>query len=289
MMARLLEGKDIALAMQARLRRRIKRLSRMYPKKTITLAVLSIGNNARSSSYARSQKRLAASLGIAYVPYDFPERTPTKKIERCIASLNRDSRVTGILISRPLPAPFSFKRLIERLDPTKDAEGLHPENIGRLAYGTGAVYPCTPQAVMRLLEEYRVDLYGRDVVIVGHSYSVGRPLSLLLLEKMATTTVCHIATSERRRLRSFVKGAEVLIVAAGVPNLIKGTWIKKGTVVVDVGFNVVNGKVIGDVEFSSARRQARLITPVPGGVGPITVTVLMNNVVELFRLKVTKR
>ncbi|MFA5500758.1 MAG: bifunctional 5,10-methylenetetrahydrofolate dehydrogenase/5,10-methenyltetrahydrofolate cyclohydrolase, partial [Candidatus Omnitrophota bacterium] len=172
--------------------------------------------------------------------------------------------------------------------PEKDAEGMHPENLGRILLGQYKIGPCTAMAVMELLEASKIDLYGKEAVIVGHSEIVGKPLALMLLNKFATTTVCHIATGERGALADHVKRAEVLIVAVGKAGIVKGEWVKEGAVVIDVGINKVADKIVGDVEFEEASARAAFITPVPGGVGPLTTTILMRNVVELFRNEVAK-
>ncbi|MCK4249007.1 MAG: bifunctional 5,10-methylenetetrahydrofolate dehydrogenase/5,10-methenyltetrahydrofolate cyclohydrolase, partial [Candidatus Omnitrophica bacterium] len=174
---------------------------------------------------------------------------------------------------------------VQHISPDKDAEGMHPENLGKVVLASGALAPCTPQAVMELIKASGIDLYGKEAVVVGHSEIVGKPVSLLLLEKLATTTVCHIGTGERGNLPDHVKRAEVLVVAVGVPGLVKGDWIKQGAVVIDVGINRVDGKIVGDVEFEAASQKAAFITPVPGGVGPLTVTMLLRNVIQSFKNK----
>jgi methylenetetrahydrofolate dehydrogenase (NADP+)/methenyltetrahydrofolate cyclohydrolase len=167
--------------------------------------------------------------------------------------------------------------------PEKDAEGMHPENLGKVLLGSFSVAPCTAQAALTLIESTAINLYGKEAVIVGHSEIVGKPLSMLLLNKFATTMVCHIATGERGVLPEHVKRAEILVVAVGKAGLIKGEWIKEGAIVIDVGINRVGEKIVGDVEFEKAFERAAFITPVPGGVGPLTVTMLMRNVVNLAR------
>jgi len=167
----------------------------------------------------------------------------------------------------------------------KDAEGMHPANLGKILLGSYSIGPCTAMAVMELLQASGTELYGKVAVCVGHSEIVGKPLSLMLLNKFATTSVCHIATGERGMLAEYVKRAEVLIVAVGKAGIVKGEWIKDGAIVIDVGINRVEGKLVGDVEFETASKHASLITPVPGGVGPLTTTILMRNVVELHKLQ----
>jgi methylenetetrahydrofolate dehydrogenase (NADP+)/methenyltetrahydrofolate cyclohydrolase len=193
-----------------------------------------------------------------------------------------DLGVHGIIIQTPLPASMNFKEIIAMVAPEKDAEGMHPENLGKIVLGISGVKPCTAEACMEILRHYDIKLYGKEVVVVGHSAIVGKPLSLMLMNQLATTTVCHIATSETNHLISHVERADILIVAVGKPNLIKGDWIKEGAVVIDVGINRVGDFISGDVAFEAAEKRAYAITPVPGGVGPLTVIMLMKNMAEIF-------
>jgi methylenetetrahydrofolate dehydrogenase (NADP+)/methenyltetrahydrofolate cyclohydrolase len=202
-----------------------------------------------------------------------------------IQKLNADKSVHGIIIQMPLPAHIDYKKISQYILPEKDAEGMHPANIGKIVFGKAKILPCTAAAVMELLKETGVDLYGKEVVVVGHSEIVGKPLALLLLDKFATTTVCHIGTSKAGKLEEHVRKAEVLIVAVGKAGLIPGSWIKEGAIVIDVGINRIGDKIVGDVEFEAAQSKASYITPVPGGVGPLTVTMLMRNLVEAAKLQ----
>ena len=186
----------------------------------------------------------------------------------------------GIIIQMPLPASIDYKKISQYIEPAKDVEGMHPANIGKLLFGKSKLVPCTAAAAMELINSTGVDLYGKEVVIVGHSEIVGKPLAMLLLDKFATVTVCHIGTSKAGKLEEHVKQAEILIVAVGKAGLIKGHLIKEGAIVIDVGINRVADKIVGDVEFEAAEKRASWITPVPGGVGPLTVTMLMRNLVE---------
>jgi methylenetetrahydrofolate dehydrogenase (NADP+)/methenyltetrahydrofolate cyclohydrolase len=185
----------------------------------------------------------------------------------------------------PLPRHIDYKTVLLHICPSKDVEGMHPENLGKIILDKARVLPCTAAAVMELLSTTGVNLYGKEVVVVGHSEIVGKPLSLLLLNKFATTTVCHIATSDAGKLVEHVNSAEILIVAVGRANLIRGEWIKEGAIVIDVGINRVDDKIVGDVEFATAFDRAAQITPVPGGVGPLTTTILMRNLIEATKLQ----
>ena len=186
----------------------------------------------------------------------------------------------------PLPAQIDYKKISQFIAPEKDIEGMHPANIGKIVFGKAKVLPCTAAAVMELLNSCCPDIYGKEVVVVGHSEIVGKPLALLLLEKFATVTVCHIGTSKAGKLEEHVKKAEILIVAVGKAGLIKGDWVKEGAIVIDVGINRVGDKIVGDVEFDGASQRACCITPVPGGVGPLTVTMLMRNLVEAAKIQI---
>ena len=274
-MTKLLEGKPIAERIKEEIKKQIQLLGR-----SPVLASILVGDNAGAQSYVRSQKKTAESLGITYQLQELKEDVSEAALIEFIQSQNCDEKVDGVIIQMPLPAHIDYKKISRFILPEKDVEGMHPASIGKIIFGEVNIAPCTPAAVMELLKESGVDLYGREVVVVGHSEIVGKPLALLLLDKFATVTVCHIATSKAGKLQEHVGRAEVLIVAVGRPGVIKGEWVKEGAVVIDVGINRVDGKIVGDVEFEEAQKRASYITPVPGGVGPLTVTILMRNLVE---------
>jgi methylenetetrahydrofolate dehydrogenase (NADP+)/methenyltetrahydrofolate cyclohydrolase len=272
---RLLEGKPIAEKIKEELKKQIQELN----LKSV-LASIQVGENAGAEAYAKSQRKTAEGLGIEYKFHKLNQDTKEKGLIDFIQELNADKTVNGIILQMPLPAHIDYKKMSNFILPEKDVEGMHPANMGKIIFGKARILPCTPAAVMELLKQTGIDLYGKEVVIVGHSEIVGKPLSLLLLEKFATVTVCHIGTSEAGKLEEHVRSAEILIVAVGKAGLIKGEWIKQGAVVIDVGINRVAGKIVGDVEFDEAAKRVSMISPVPGGVGPLTVTMLMRNVVE---------
>lgn len=279
-MAKLLEGKPLA----EKIKEGIKQ-DALSLKKKLVLASIQVGENAGASAYVKSQQKVAESLGIEYRLDKLGQETPEQSLIEFIQKLNSDKSVNGIIIQMPLPPQIDYKKLSQFILPEKDIEGMHPANIGKIVFGKAKILPCTPAAVMELLNSIGVDLYGKEVVVVGHSEIVGKPLALLLLDKFATVTVCHIGTSKAEKLEEHVRKAEVLIVAVGKAGLIKGEWIKEGAIVIDVGINRVADKIIGDVEFESAEKRASYITPVPGGVGPLTVTMLMRNLVEAAKLQ----
>jgi len=277
---RLLEGKPIAEKIKEEIRQAVSKLSRKP-----VLASVMVGDNPGADAYVKSQARIAENLGIEYRFQRLAADSTENQLIDFIKELNSDSSVNGIIIQMPLPQQIDYKRISQFIAPEKDIEGMHPVNIGKILFGKANILPCTPAAVMELLKETGVDLYGKEVVAVGHSEIVGKPLSLLLLDKFATVTVCHIGTSKAGKLEGHVKNAEILIVAVGKAGLIKGEWIKEGAIVIDVGINRVGDKIVGDVEFDEASKRASWITPVPGGVGPLTVTILMRNLVEAAKLQ----
>lgn len=284
MRAQLLEGKGIAGKIKEELREEVK-LLRQRINSVPKLVSIQVGENPASNVYIKSQRKNAESLGIEYVLETLDAKVSRQSLIKLIEGLNQDESVSGVIIQLPLPEGIDYRYVINSILPEKDAEGMHPENLGRLLLGNLRLAPCTPQAVMELIDSCGVNIYGREAVVVGHSEIVGKPLSLLLLNKFATTTVCHIATGERGVLPEHVKRAEVLVVAVGKAELIKGEWIKEGAIVIDVGINRVGERIVGDVEFEKAKEKASFITPVPGGVGPLTVTMLMRNVVNAFKMQ----
>jgi len=286
MAAKLLEGKIIASGIKEALKKEIASLS----KKPVLASIL-VGENAGAEAYCKSQAKIADNLGIEYRLERLPADTKQEGLINFIKKLNGDVNVNGLIIQMPLPKAIDYKSISSFVAPDKDVEGMNPQNLGRVLMGNAKISPCTASAAMALIESTGVKLYGKEIVVVGHSEIVGKPLSLMLLEKFATTTVCHIGTSEAGKLIEHVKRAEILVVAVGKAGLIKGEWIKDGAIVIDVGINRVEGKIIGDVEFEEASKRASYITPVPGGVGPLTTTMLMRNLVEATKMQkwVSKR
>lgn len=282
MAATLLEGKLIAEKLKEFIKSEVASLKAKC-NRAPRLVALQIGENASSAVYVKAQVKAAESLGIEYELKSLPDSASQTEAENLIKDLNKDINVTAIILQLPVPKGIDAQKLSGMIAPAKDAEGMHPENLGKILLGNYRIGPCTAMAVMELLEAAKVDLYGKEAVVVGHSEIVGKPLALMLLNKFATTTVCHIATGERGVLPEHVKTAEVLIVAVGKVGLVKGDWVKEGAIVIDVGINRVGDKIYGDVEFEAASRRASFITPVPGGVGPLTTTILMRNTLELFK------
>jgi len=281
-MATILDGIKLAQQIKDELKRQVQTLKRAYDE-VPHLVNLMIGEDAGSRAYANAQKRAAEYIGIKYdlapFPMDISQKVFTAEIER----LNKDPNVNGIMLHKPVPKQIDYHSVANCVDTNKDLEGINVANIGKMLLGETNIIPCTPAGVMEHIKSTGVNLRGLEAVVIGHSVIVGKPLTLLLLEQYATVTVCHIATSEAGRLCEHVARADVLVVAVGKAHLIKGDWIKKGAIVIDVGINAVEGKIVGDVDFDSAQKKAAFITPVPGGVGPVTVVMLMRNGIEAFK------
>ena len=276
--AKLLDGKTIAAKIQQELSVAITQLQ---PKigRSPGLAVLMVGDNPASAAYVRNKEKACAKVGIASFGKHFPAQTTLGELEEVIAALNHDERVDGILVQLPLPNHLDAVTLLHQIDPDKDADGLHPVNLGRLVRGESGLRSCTPAGVMRLLQEYEIPLQGKQAVVVGRSILVGKPMALMLLEADATVTIAH---SRSHDLKSITQNADILIAAVGRPGLITAEMVKPGAVVVDVGMNRVTdasgkSRLIGDVHFESTAAVAEFITPVPGGVGPMTVAILLQN------------
>lgn len=285
MAAILLDGRSVAERIRAVIAPEVARLTTEFGRSPKLVAV-QIGEDASSAIYARNQKKIAGKLGIEYHVRALAQDVSLSEAEGMVGELNRDRSVDAILLQLPVPTHINAHALLSTIAPDKDAEGLHPQNIGMIVLGAYSVGPCTAMAVMELLRSAGAALYGKEAVVVGHSDIVGKPLALMLLHQFATTTVCHIATGRRGALEEHVRRAEVLVVAVGKPGLIKGEWIRKGAVVIDVGTTKVGDTITGDVEFYAACHNAAYITPVPGGVGPVTTAMLMRNTVELFKRQI---
>jgi methylenetetrahydrofolate dehydrogenase (NADP+)/methenyltetrahydrofolate cyclohydrolase len=277
MNARILDGKRIA---QELLERIAKRVSERKAQGLAEpgLAVVLVGDDAASSVYVRNKRKACHQVGFRSFDYDLPSLTTQAELFALIDRLNVDPEVHGILVQSPLPEHIDEDALVDRIDPNKDVDGFQAVNVGRLALRRFGLRPCTPKGVITLLGHTDRPVRGQHAVVVGVSNHVGRPLVLELLIAGCTTTCCHRFT---RDLESFVRQADILVVAVGKPDLVKGDWIKPGAVVVDVGINRLDdGRLVGDVDFAVASQRASWITPVPGGVGPMTVATLMENTLE---------
>ena len=274
MSARIIDGKNIAENIRHRIKQQIDQ-RRARGLRNPGLAVVLVGADPSSQLYVRSKRKACEEVGICSFSYDLPDTTSECDLLALISDLNARSDIDGILVQLPLPAQISPEAIIDHIHPDKDVDGFHAYNVGRLALRNPLLRPCTPHGVMTLIEHTGHPIKGADAVIVGASNIVGRPMALELLLAGCTITVCHRFT---RNLHLHVQRAEILIAAAGKPGLIKGEWVKPGAVVIDVGINrLADGRLMGDVEFDIAKERAAWITPVPGGVGPMTVATLLEN------------
>ncbi|MBD2077330.1 bifunctional methylenetetrahydrofolate dehydrogenase/methenyltetrahydrofolate cyclohydrolase FolD [Phormidium sp. FACHB-592] len=282
--AQLLDGKALANGLQTELMQQVQVLQ-VHMGRPPGLAVLMVGDNPASAAYVRNKERACANVGIASFGQHFPATATQAELEQAIATLNRDDRVDGILVQLPLPDHLDAVALLNQIEPSKDADGLHPVNLGRLVRGEPGLRSCTPAGVMRLLEAYKVNLKGQQAVVIGRSILVGKPQALMLLEADATVTIAHSRTPD---LGAIARTADVLVVAVGRPALITAEMVKPGAIVVDVGMNRVTdatgkARLVGDVDFASVQPIAKMITPVPGGIGPMTVAMLLQNTVLSYR------
>lgn len=277
MSANIIDGKAIAARVRGEVRERVQaRLA--AGRRAPGLAVVLVGDDDASSIYVRNKRRACEEAGVVSRAHDLPADVSEERLLRLVADLNADGQIDGILVQLPLPAHIDSTKVIEAISPEKDVDGFHPYNLGRLAQKRPALRPCTPYGVMRLLESTGESLDGKRAVVVGASNIVGRPMALELLLARCTTTVCH---SRTRDLRAEVERAEVLVVAVGKPEFVPGEWVRPGALVIDVGMNRgADGRLLGDVGFAAARERAAWITPVPGGVGPMTVAMLLVNTLE---------
>ncbi len=272
-MAELIDGKAIAAEMRQQISADVEGL--IAQGVTPGLAVVLVGEDPASRVYVSMKEKACAAAGIYSVEYKLAAETGEAELLELIASLNSDLKIDGILVQLPLPEHIDEAKVLEAISPKKDVDGFHPYNVGRLVTGNPVFQPCTPYGVMKMLEHTGVKLKGKDVVIVGRSNIVGKPLALMCLAEHATVTICHSRTVD---LPQKVAAADIVIAAVGRPAMIKGDWIKKGAVVIDVGVNRVGEKkLVGDVDFAAASVNAAAITPVPGGVGPMTITMLLYN------------
>jgi len=281
MPATVLDGKALAARIRGELQLETARLA--AEGITPGLAVVLVGDDPASQIYVRSKTAACAQVGITTFDHRLPAATSDGELLGLVASLNTDPRVDGILIQLPLPAGIDARRVLFAVDPRKDVDGIHPENVGRLLMGEPRFVACTPFGVMKLIEEARLPLAGAQAVVVGRSNMVGKPMAALLLNADATVTVCH---SKTRDLAATVGRADLLVAAVGRPQMIRGDWVKPGAVVIDVGINrTAEGKLLGDVEYAGAAARAAAITPVPGGVGPMTIAMLLANTVTAAKLR----
>lgn len=275
-MAKILSGKEVSARIKAELKKEAEGLKKngIMPG----LAVIIVGDDPASRVYVNNKKKACEEIGILSEEYALPAETPEEELLALIDRLNADNKISGILVQLPLPDGIDEEKVINRIDPKKDVDAFHPVNVGKIMVGNYDFVPCTPAGVMELIAESGIDISGKECVVVGRSNIVGKPMSMLLLHKNGTVTVCH---SRTKKLAEVTRRADILVAAVGKPNFITGDMIKEGAVVIDVGINrLENKKLVGDVDFESAEKVAGAITPVPGGVGPMTIAMLMKNTLK---------
>ena len=275
----IIDGKMVASHIKDNIAAEVKILKNKTGK-TPGLAVVLVGDDPASAVYVKNKNKTCKNIGFQSFEYILSENTSEDKLLNLINDLNNDDQVNGILVQLPLPSHISSKKILVAINPQKDVDGFHLENVGRLVTGNALFKPCTPAGIIKLLDEYKIAIEGKNAVIIGRSNIVGKPVSFLLLERNATVTICHSRTKD---LPSLTRSADILIAAIGKPNFVTPDMVKNNAVVIDVGINRLDGKLVGDVDFASVSKQASLITPVPGGVGPMTIAMLMENTFQAFK------
>lgn len=278
-MTKIIDGRQIAKEIRAELKEEVASLK--DKSKVPGLAVVLVGEDPASSTYVRMKEKACVEVGFYSQAHKLSVDTSQEELLALIDQLNNDERIHGILVQLPLPKSFVEKEVLNAINPAKDVDGFHPLNVGRLMTGEPTFVACTPKGIIELLDRSKVEIKGKKAVVVGRSNIVGKPAALLLLERHATVTICHSRTAD---LAKEVAQADILVAAVGQPEMIKGEWIKEGAVVIDVGVNRVGDKLVGDVHYESAFPRAAAITPVPGGVGPMTIAMLLANTMEAFKL-----
>ncbi len=273
-MAKIIDGKEISAQIRAEISEKVKEYNKRTGKLP-GLAVVIVGENPASQVYVRNKKRACEQVGFNSWVYELPENTTQDELNSLIDKLNEDSAVHGILVQLPLPKHLDEEQVILRIKPEKDVDAFHPYNVGRITIGNPKFLPCTPAGIMELLHRSNIEISGKECVVIGRSNIVGKPMALLLLSKNGTVTVCH---SKTRDLKEVCRRADILVVAIGKADFVTADMVKEGAVVIDVGMNRnAEGKLTGDVDFASVSQVASYITPVPGGVGPMTITMLLQN------------
>ena len=284
-MANIINGKEISAAIRAEIKEATERLvaeSGVRPG----LAVIIVGEDPASQVYVRNKKRACDEVGFYSESYELPESTTQDELNALVDRLNKDEKIHGILCQLPLPKHLDENEVIMRIDPKKDVDAFHPENVGKIMIGDYSFLPCTPAGVMALLERSGIDVCGKECVVVGRSNIVGKPQAMLLLHANGTVTICH---SRTKNLAEVCRRADILVAAIGKADFFTGDMVKEGAVVIDVGMNRrADGKLTGDVDFASVEPKASYITPVPGGVGPMTITMLMQNTLTAAKNAIKK-
>ena len=281
----LLDGKALSQKIELQITDEVKKLKETCGC-TPGLAVVLVGQDPASAAYVNMKKKACDRAGFYSITHDMPESISQEAIEKTIIMMNNDTNIDGILIQLPLPAHIDETKLLELVAPQKDVDGFHPFNVGRLTTGLDGFVPCTPLGVMKLLSEYDIDVKGKNCVVVGASNIVGKPMASLLLNADATVEICHIFTDDLKR---HTLNADIILVGVGVINLIKEDMVKDGAIIIDIGINrAPNGKLVGDVDFKNVSKKCSYITPVPGGVGPMTIAMLLSNTLKAAKINAQK-
>lgn len=279
-MYQIIDGKKISQEIKEELKEEVAKLREQGTQ--IALAVIQVGNDPASSVYVRNKKNACAYIGIESLSYELPEETTEEELLELIHQLNQDEKVNGILVQLPVPKHINDEKIIQAIDPKKDVDGFHVQNVGALCVGSKGYVSCTPYGVIELLKRYQIDIAGKNCVVLGRSNIVGKPMSLLLLRENGTVTICH---SKTQNLKEITKQADILVVAIGKPKFVDDSFVKEGAVVIDVGIHRnEENKLCGDVDFEKVAPHTSAITPVPGGVGPMTIAMLMKNCVHSVTL-----
>ncbi len=282
----LLDGKKLSKKIELKVSDEVKKLKEKCGC-TPGLAVVLVGNDPASAAYVNMKKKACERAGIYSITHDMPQNISQEAIEKIIMNMNNDSTIDGILIQLPLPPQIDERRLLDLVSPQKDVDGFHPFNVGRLTTGLDGFVPCTPLGVMELLAEYDIDVKGKNCVVVGASNIVGKPMASLLLNANATVEICHIFTDD---LKKHTLNADIILVGVGVINLIKEDMVNDDTIVIDIGINRTDdGKLVGDVDFANVSQKCSYITPVPGGVGPMTIAMLLSNTLKAAKINAKER
>lgn len=276
-MATIIDGKSVSKKIKEQVKTEVENLKKQNIE--VGLAVVLVGDDSASKVYVSRKNKTCKSLGINSYEYVLPAETTEQKLLELIDELNVNDKIDGILVQLPLPKHIDERKVLSRILPKKDVDAFHPENVGKIVRGDGEILPCTPAGIIRLLKEYNIQIEGKNCVVIGRSNIVGKPIALLLLKENGTVTICH---SKTKNIKEITKKADILIVATGKPKMVTEDYVKDDAIVIDVGVNRLDdGTLCGDVDFDEVSKKVSFITPVPGGVGPMTIAMLMNNVVLL--------
>ena len=275
----IIDGKKTAADLRSNLKNEVDNLKKKF-NRVPGLTVILIGEYAPSKIYVRNKEKSAVEIGLKSEIIKYPDTVDEKTVLEKIGELNNDENVSGILVQLPLPKHIDNKKIIDAIDPNKDVDGFHPNNVGNLSSGYQSSIPCTPLGCHLLIKKIEPNLNGKKAVVLGRSNLNGKPMTQLLLKENCTVTIAH---SKTKNLREECLKADILVVAVGIPKLVKGDWVKKGSIVIDVGINKTEEGIVGDVDFDEVSKHAKAITPVPGGVGPMTIACLLKNTIECFK------